>query len=80
MNHRHPPKSERNLNAHSSSNNAKKILRAIAVGEKSLLSYIWDIVSMLSSNEPRIWQRRDRVSVFAWHIKHESVSSQERIF
>jgi hypothetical protein len=62
------PALERDLNAHSSSNNAKKIFSAIAITLKSSLSYIWDILSTSLSNDPRIWQRRDRFGRVYWQV------------
>ena len=66
MNNCHQSKSEQDLNAHLSSDHAKRILRAIAVRLNSLLSDIWNSVSIPALNEPRIWQRRDRFGQAYW--------------
>jgi hypothetical protein len=46
----------------------KKELRAIALTLRSTLSRIWGVVSMLLSDEPRIWQKRDRSGNIWWYV------------
>ncbi len=68
MNNCHRSKLEQDLNAHSSSDHAKRMFRAIAVRLKSLLSDIWDTISTPALNEPHVWQRRDRFGQIYWQV------------
>jgi hypothetical protein len=46
----------------------KKEFSAIALTLRSTLSSIWNSISTPLSNEPRIWQKRDRLGNIWWYI------------
>jgi hypothetical protein len=46
----------------------KKEFRAIALTLQSTLSLIWDKVLSFLSDEPKVWQERDRFGNLYWRI------------
>jgi hypothetical protein len=46
----------------------KKEFRTIALTLQSTFSLIWDIVFSLLSDEPKIWQGRDRFGKLYWRV------------
>lgn len=57
----------------------KKEFRTIALILKSISSYIWDAVSTLASDEPRIWQGLDRRGEIYWRV-YDSISDRSIVF
>ncbi|MBI4779801.1 MAG: hypothetical protein HY785_00610 [Oscillatoriophycideae cyanobacterium NC_groundwater_1537_Pr4_S-0.65um_50_18] len=46
----------------------EKEFKVIASTLRSILALIWDTISTSLSDEPRIWQKRDRFGEVYWHV------------
>ncbi|WNZ25808.1 hypothetical protein HJG54_25205 [Leptolyngbya sp. NK1-12] len=69
MNTCHSCKSEKkdqDIYPSATSKSLREMFGAIALGLKSVLLFVWDAVSTPASNEPQIWQKRDRFGQVYW--------------
>ncbi|BAU15407.1 hypothetical protein LEP3755_59650 [Leptolyngbya sp. NIES-3755] len=60
-------------------NSFSKLMSAIALQSKSLLSYAWKAISTPVSSEPRVWQRRDRSGQTYWQVYDPETNRSARL-